>query len=177
LVPQCRSLRLHCSSSRFFPTDCHDSPFECLDLGFQRDSTPFNQCRLQLIIDRRQDTRARRFIRAANRIESSNHHHRPHSVEVPRPKKQRRPPRSGLPATSVTLPAIDGPASKAVQNFWSERIIRQSQTQKVTRIRQRRDPTPTLPVKVLTQPGHPVIRKNLRYFIDKAMKEHRANAK
>ncbi len=88
LVPQCQSLRLHCSSSRFFPTDCHDSSFERLDLRFQRDSTPFNQCRLQLIIDRRQDTRARRVIRAANRIESSNHHHRPHSVEVPRPNKQ-----------------------------------------------------------------------------------------
>jgi hypothetical protein len=50
----------HTAQSRgLSPHDCHDTTFECLDYGFAPGSDDFKQCRMQLVLDRRQWARDR----------------------------------------------------------------------------------------------------------------------
>lgn len=63
-------------SRGFVPIDCHDSNFECLDHGFIRGSDTFKQCRLQLIVNRREDVRIRLAIEAAAELAEYKHHRR-----------------------------------------------------------------------------------------------------
>lgn len=63
-------------SRGFVPIDCHDSNFECLDHGFSRGSDTFKQCRLQLIVARREEVRIRLAIEAAAELAEYEHHRR-----------------------------------------------------------------------------------------------------
>ncbi|NQV19794.1 MAG: hypothetical protein HQ511_00100 [Rhodospirillales bacterium] len=63
-------------SRGFVPIDCHDSNFECLDHGFSRGSDTFKQCRLQLIVARREDARIRLAVEAAEAEAAEYEHHR-----------------------------------------------------------------------------------------------------
>jgi hypothetical protein len=63
-------------SRAFQPIDCHDSNFECLDHGFHRGGDPFRQCRLQLIVARRENARVRMAIAAtAAAVEQAEYEH------------------------------------------------------------------------------------------------------
>lgn len=156
----------HVAQSRgLSPQDCHDTTFECLDYGFARGSDNFKQCRLQLVMDRRQWARERAVHAfaafAAMNAQIRDREHRLRRAEKRGDRRRVQKARTRLktaPSKHVSSPAHRakprGPASTIVEEWKQKPIPRKAQ--RIARERRRKSAPPA--IAPLAAPQTPIMR-------------------